>query len=120
MPKQPHHLLVMLGSSLPRSLWYIAQSSADGQDCDWSLAARAYPDLLEMPPFVAQQRQQYQSEPTSTTADPRRLQGRQLRAYNIVCEHSEAKTAHGSERHGLSGWWSLALRELESPTSSSA
>ena len=74
-----------------------AQSSTDEQDCDWSLAARAYPDLLEMPSFLAQQRQQFQSEPTSTTADPCRLQGKQLKAYNIVREHYEATVAHSSD-----------------------
>ena len=48
-----------------------AQSTTDEQDCDWSLAADAYPDLLELPSFIAQQRQQYESsELTSKSADP--------------------------------------------------
>ena len=65
------------------------QSSSDQQDHDWSLAAEAYPDLQEMPSFVAQQRQQYVSPPVSTSADPCRLQGKQLVAYNVVREHYE-------------------------------
>ena len=59
--------------------------------CDWSLAARAYDDeLLEMPSFVAQQRQEYVAQPTSTSADPSCLQGKQLQAYLAVQEHSES------------------------------
>ena len=54
-----------------------AQSTTDTQDCDWSLAAEAYPDLLELPSFVTQQRQQYESsELTTKSADPGLLQGR--------------------------------------------
>ena len=71
-----------------------SQSTTYKQDCDWSLAAEAYPDLLELPSFVAQQRQQYESsELTTKSADPGLLQGRQLEAYTIVRDHLEAHSS---------------------------
>ena len=49
------------------------------------MAAEAYPDLLELPSFVAQQRQQYESsELTTKSADLGLLQGRQLEAYTML------------------------------------
>ncbi|ORU95012.1 MAG: hypothetical protein A6F71_10240 [Cycloclasticus sp. symbiont of Poecilosclerida sp. M] len=33
------------------------QTTGEEEECDWSLASKAYPDLLEMPSFIAQQRQ---------------------------------------------------------------
>ena len=45
-------------------------------------------------PFVAQQRQQYESsELTTKSADPGLLQGRQLEAYTIVRDHLEAHSS---------------------------
>ena len=60
---------------------------------DWSLAAKAYPNLDEMPHFIAQQRQHHVPQPSSTTADPERLQGKQLHAYSIVRDHFEERKA---------------------------
>ena len=60
---------------------------------DWSLAAKAYSNLDEMPHFIAQQRQHHMAPPTSTTADSEQLQGKQLHAYNIVRDHFEDKAA---------------------------
>jgi len=40
-----------------------------------------------MPSFVAQQRQSHILKPSLTTADPGKLKGMQLEAYNIVFEH---------------------------------
>ncbi len=78
----------------------ICQQCAEFPDCDgahqnvdWSLAATMYANLDEMPHFVAQQRQHYVSQPTGMTADPERLQGKQLMAYRIVREHFEDKSA---------------------------
>lgn len=62
----------------------------DLTNCDWSLAAKAYPNLFEAPSFIAQQRQHHVPQSVSTTADPDRLQGKQLLAYTIVREHFEA------------------------------
>jgi len=56
---------------------------------DWSQAAKEYPNIKEMPSFIAQQCQQYQTQPPETTADPDHLQGEQLCAYSIVREHFE-------------------------------
>ena len=54
---------------------------------DWSAPALAYSNLEEMPSFIAQQRQSAPQHTFTTTADPQCLQGRQLQAYNIVCQH---------------------------------
>ena len=67
------------------------ESSAEESNCDWSLAAKAYPNLEEMPSFVPQQRQKYVVQVASTTANPDHLQGKQLQAYRIVQEHFNAK-----------------------------
>ncbi|XP_062510411.1 ATP-dependent DNA helicase PIF1-like [Corticium candelabrum] len=56
---------------------------------DWSLAAKTYENLDKMPHFIAQHRQFYVPQHTNTVADPERLQGNQLHAYNIVREHFE-------------------------------
>ena len=71
-----------------------SQDADDEQDCDWLNAARAYPDVLEMPSFLAQQRQQYTKECVSLTADPAHLQGKQLKAYSIVREHFEVDNSN--------------------------
>ena len=75
------------------------QSSSDEHACDWSLAAGAYPELLEMPSFIAQQHQHYVPQTSGKSADPEQLQGRQLEAYTVVCEHFEGKMARGSDSH---------------------
>lgn len=69
-------------------------SVVSSSNTDWSLAAKAYPDLEEMPHFIAQQRQQYVPHSPETTADPNRLQGKQLEAYKIVQEHLLDATPH--------------------------
>ena len=57
------------------------EPSSTERDVDWSLAAKAYPDLGEMPSFVAQQRQKHDVVRMETTADPDKLKGKQLEAY---------------------------------------
>lgn len=69
------------------------QCTDDEQNVDWSLSAKAYPDLLSMPSFLAQQRQHYVSQSFSTTADPEQLRGKQLKAYSIVHEHFKGNTS---------------------------
>ena len=68
-------------------------SAVVDKDVDWSLAGKAYPSLEEMPHFVAQQHQHHEPLPavSNCTADPKHLQGKQLQAYKIVCEHFEEK-----------------------------
>ena len=47
----------------------------------------AYPNLHEWSSFISRQHLEYVPQPAATTADPERLQGKQLVAYNIVCDH---------------------------------
>lgn len=76
----------------------------DAENFDWSLAAEAYPDLLEMPSFIAQQRQHYVPQPcTKATANPEMLQGKQRQAYEIVCEHFEDRAHRQPLRMIVSG-----------------
>ena len=63
------------------------QSEKDKDDHDWSLAGMAYPNLQELSSFISRQHLEYVTQPAATTADPERLQGKQLVAYNIVCDH---------------------------------
>ena len=79
------------------------ESSAEESNYDWSLAARAYPNLEEMPSFVPQQRQKYVVQVASTTANPDHLQGKQLQAYRIVQEHFNAKPEASPLRMIVSG-----------------
>lgn len=57
-------------------------------------AARAYSNLDEMPSFLSQQQQSAAHHTFTTTADPNKLQGKQLQAYAIVHEHVEAEVLH--------------------------
>ena len=67
-----------------------AQMTGEEEDCDWSLAAKEYPDLRQMPSFIAQQRQEFVVQSFTTSADPSHLQGKQLLAYSALREHSES------------------------------
>ena len=67
-----------------------AQMTGEEEDCDWSLAAKEYPDLREMPSFIAQQRQEFVVQSFTTSANPSHLQGKQLLAYSAVRGHSES------------------------------
>ena len=59
-------------------------------EIDWTHAAEAYPNLEEMPSFIAHQRESANQHAFTTTADPQQLQGKQLQAYTIVRQHMEA------------------------------
>ena len=65
-----------------------ATSSKDSSH-DWSQAADSYPNLLEMPSFIVQHKKEHVLQPgrKTITADPDKLQGKQLQAYEIVQEH---------------------------------
>ena len=66
-------------------------STTAGAEVNWSLAAKAYTNLDEMPHFIAQQRQHHVPQTASTTAHPEQLQGKQLHAYSIVRDHFEGE-----------------------------
>ena len=57
---------------------------------DWTLPGRSYPNLEEMPSFIAQQRQLGIQRIFTTNANPQQLQGKQLLVYTAVCQHFES------------------------------
>ena len=72
-------------------------------DVDWSAAGKSYADLQEMPSFIAQQRQHYVHPSYDVTVDPQRLQGKQLEAYKIVCDHYHSEESMTPLRMIVSG-----------------
>jgi len=71
------------------------QSDTDSHhEYDWTQAAQAYSNLNEMPSFLSQQQQSAAHHTFTTTADPNKLQGKQLQAYVIVREHIESQALH--------------------------
>ena len=73
----------------------ICQRNADLQaefgsddDHNWSESS-AYHNLEELPTFLSRHRQTAAPRVYTTTADPQLLQGKQLRAYELVREHLE-------------------------------
>ena len=73
-------LICQYGAAFP-------QSEKDIDDHNWSLAGMAYLNLQELSSFISRQYLEYVPQPAATTADPKRLQGKQLVAYNIVRDH---------------------------------
>ena len=73
-------LICQYGAAFPKS-------EKDKDDHDWLLAGMAYPNLQELSSFISRQHLEYVTQPAATTADPERLQGKQLVAYNIACDH---------------------------------
>ena len=74
----------------------ICQRNADFHnttDCDdnynWAASSAVYPNLDELPSFIARHRESAQPCPFTTTADPTTLQGKQLMAYNLIKHHVE-------------------------------
>ena len=60
------------------------QATGEEEDCDWSLAARAYTELREMPSYIAQQRQEFVAQSAlTTTAHASHLQGKQLQGTQL-------------------------------------
>ena len=72
-----------------------SQSDKDKDDHDWSLTGMAYTNLQELSSFISRQHLEYVPQPAATTADPKRLQGKQLVVYNIVCDHFKVQ-GHGT------------------------
>ena len=70
---------------------------------DWSAAGKSYADLQEMPSFIAQQHQHYVQPSYDVAVDPQRLQGKQLEAYKIVCDHYHSKECMTPLRMIVSG-----------------
>ena len=62
----------------------IPQSEKDKDDHDWSLEGMAYRNLQELSSFISRQKLEYVTLPAATTADPKRLQGKQLVACHIA------------------------------------
>ncbi len=79
------------------------QSNIDDHNCDWSLAAKGYPNLLEMPSFITNQRREYVPQSVLKRADPKLLTGKQLEAYEMVREHFESKTHRSALKMIVSG-----------------
>ena len=74
----------------------ICQRNADHHttvDCDgnhnWSASNTAYTNIDELPTFITRHCQATQQHQFTTTADPNKLQGRQLATYNLVKVHME-------------------------------
>ena len=55
-------------------------------DFDWTQASQLYPNLEETPSFISQ-RQTAGQHIFTTTADPNKLQGKQLQVYTTVQQH---------------------------------
>ena len=97
---QEDHECISSMSNRPVEEWMlVCQRNADlqpdmtsQQDFDWTLPAQAYPNLEQMPSFIAQQRQSAPQHTFTTTADPHHLTGKQLEAYNIVLRHVQAES----------------------------
>ena len=66
-------------------------STESDQEVDWTHPAQAYTNLEEMPSFISRQQQSAAQRAFTTSADPQRLQGKQLQAYSIVWQHMEAE-----------------------------
>ena len=60
------------------------------QGVDWTQAGRAYPNLKEMPSFISRHRELTPDSAFTSTADPHRLQAKQLQAYTVVRQYFEA------------------------------
>jgi len=56
---------------------------------NWAASSATYPNLDELPSFIARHRESAQPRPFTTTVDPATLQGKQLMAYNLIKHHME-------------------------------
>ena len=59
-------------------------------DHNWSASTTAYANIEELPTFITRHRQTTQLHQYITTADPFKLQGKQLTTYNLVKDHMES------------------------------
>ena len=72
----------------------ICQRNADLQPefnsdngCKWSESSDSYSNLEELPTFLSRHRQTAAPRTYTTTANPHLLQGKQLKAYELVRQH---------------------------------
>ena len=70
-----------------RNADYQADSNTQQSEFDWT---HAYPNLHEMPSFISRQLESTTASAFTTSANPLRLQGKQLQVYDIVRRHLEA------------------------------
>lgn len=74
----------------------ICQQSGDlqpnviSEDVDWTSAAQSYPNIEEIPTFIARHRQTAVERVFTTSATPKNLQGQQLDVYTTVRYHYES------------------------------
>ena len=61
------------------------------EDYNWASSSSAYPNLEELPSFIARQRQTATQRIFTTTANPQYLQGKQLQAYTLVQQHLQTE-----------------------------
>ena len=88
----------------------ICQHSADyhstpqcDNDYSWLASSMVYSNIDEMPTFISRYRQSAHQRPFTTTADPSKLQGKQLAAYNLVKHHQESNDVSSPLRMIISG-----------------
>ena len=61
------------------------------EDYNWASSSSVYPNLEELPSFIARQRQTATQRIFTTTANPQYLQGKQLQAYTLVQQHLQTE-----------------------------
>lgn len=61
------------------------------EDYNWASSSSAYPNLEELPSFIARQRQTATQRIFTTTANPQYLRGKQLQAYTLVQQHLQTE-----------------------------
>ena len=77
--------------------------NTSSHEVDWRLSGQSYPNLQEMPSFIAQQRQLGVQRVFTTNADPQLLQGKQMLVYTAVRQHFEAHSPQPPLRMIVSG-----------------
>ena len=60
------------------------------EEIDWTMSCLSYPNVEEAPSFLSQQRQAAGEHLFTTTADPLKLQGKQLQVYTTIQHHHTA------------------------------
>ena len=62
-----------------------------GSSTDWAAVAQLYPNLEEAPRFVTRLKETTELQPTTSTAEPQRLQGKQQLVYQAVQHQIDAE-----------------------------
>lgn len=63
------------------------QSQSTSQDFDWCAVSAEYANI-EAATFITRNKESAPSHLFTTTADPAKLQDKQLKAYNLIKEHN--------------------------------